>query len=63
MNEVVPAITVIITLKTLKTGQCITSLQDVRDYLETVFPEWWIGRRGTIERPVRSLLTSLDYFL
>jgi len=64
MNEVILAITAIITLKILKTGRCITSLQKVRDYLETVFPEWWIRKRRTIESPVRSPnLTSLPYFL
>jgi len=37
--------------------------QDVRAYLDTVFRDRWIGRRGTIEWPARSPdLTPLDYF-
>lgn len=37
---------------------------DVRRYLNEVFTERWIGRRGTIEWPPRSPdLTPLDYFL
>lgn len=36
----------------------------VRNYLNEVFPNRWIGRRGTIEWPPRSPdLTPLDYFL
>lgn len=36
----------------------------VRQYLDEVFPDQWIGRRGTIEWPPRSPdLTPLDYFL
>ena len=39
-------------------------LQGVRDYLNIVFPNRWIGRRGAIEWPARSPdLTPLDYFL
>ncbi|XP_014487594.1 PREDICTED: uncharacterized protein LOC106751251, partial [Dinoponera quadriceps] len=37
--------------------------RDVRAYLDTVFINRWIGRRGTIEWPARSPgLTPLDYF-
>lgn len=36
----------------------------VRNYLDNVFPNRWIGRRGTIEWPPRSPdLTPLDFFL
>jgi transposase len=36
----------------------------VREYLNTVFPERWIGRRGSIEWPPRSPdLNPLDFFL
>lgn len=36
----------------------------VRTYLDTVFPNRWIGRRGSIEWPARSPdLTPLDFFL
>lgn len=36
----------------------------VRDYLDLVFPNRWIGRLGTIEWPPRSPdLTPLDFFL
>lgn len=36
----------------------------VREYLNDIFPERWIGRRGAIEWPARSPdLTPLDYFL
>ena len=36
----------------------------IRAYLYEVFPNRWIGRRGTIEWPVRSPdLNPLDYFL
>lgn len=36
----------------------------VRVYLDTVFPERWIGRRGPVEWPVSSPdLTPLGYFL
>lgn len=36
----------------------------VRNYLNEVFPNRWIGRRGAIEWPARSPdLTPLDYFL
>lgn len=39
-------------------------LRAVRDFLNTVFPNRWIGRRGAIEWPPRSPdLTPLDYFL
>lgn len=38
--------------------------RDVRQFLDTVFPERWIGRRGPIEWPPRSPdLTPLDFFL
>lgn len=38
--------------------------QAVRHYLDTVFPQRWIGRRGAIEWPPRSPdLTPLDFFL
>lgn len=38
--------------------------RNVRRYLNTVFIERWIGRRGTIEWPARSPdLSPLDYFL
>lgn len=37
---------------------------NVRNYLNTVFPNRWIGRRGIIEWPARSPdLTPLDFFL
>ncbi|XP_054263254.1 uncharacterized protein LOC128986764 [Macrosteles quadrilineatus] len=37
---------------------------EVRNYLDEVFPDRWIGRRGAIEWPARSPdLTPLDYFL
>lgn len=37
---------------------------NVREYLNTVFPNRWIGRRGPIEWPARSPdLTPLDFFL
>uniref|UniRef100_V5I868 Transposable element Tc1 transposase n=1 Tax=Anoplophora glabripennis TaxID=217634 RepID=V5I868_ANOGL len=37
---------------------------DVRRYLDEMFPNRWIGRRGTVEWPPRSPdLTPLDYFL
>lgn len=37
---------------------------DVRNYLNQVFPNRWIGRRGPIEWPARSPdLTPLDFFL
>ncbi len=36
----------------------------VRDYLDIVFPNRWIGRQGTVEWPPRSPdLTPLDYYL
>lgn len=36
----------------------------VREYLDSVFPGRWIGRRGPIEWPARSPdLTPLDYYL
>lgn len=36
----------------------------VRNFLHTVLPERWIGRRGPIEWPARSPdLTTLDFFL
>lgn len=36
----------------------------VRQYLDNVFPNHWIGRRGSIEWPARSPdLSPLDYFL
>ena len=35
----------------------------VRHYLNKVFPQQWFGRRGSIERPPRSLnLTPTDFF-
>lgn len=38
--------------------------RQVREYLNTVFPGQWIGRRGPIEWPARSPdLTPLDFFL
>lgn len=38
--------------------------RNVRNYLNTIFANRWIGRRGTIEWPPRSPdLTPLDYFL
>jgi len=38
--------------------------RDVRAYLDAVFVDRWIGRRGAIEWPARSPdLTPLDYFL
>lgn len=38
--------------------------RSVRQYLDEVFPQRWIGRRGAIEWPARSPdLTPLDYFL
>lgn len=38
--------------------------RQVREYLNTVFPERWIGRRGPIEWPARSPdLTPMDFFL
>ena len=38
--------------------------RNVRRYLDTVFPDRWIGRRGCIEWPARSPdMTPLDYFL
>lgn len=38
--------------------------RDVRAYLDEVFTDHWIGRRGAIEWPARSPdLTPLDYFL
>lgn len=38
--------------------------RDVRAYLDAVFIDQWIGRRGPIEWPARSPdLTPLDYFL
>jgi len=41
-------------VKTLKThGFNRTILQDIRDYLETIFLNRWIRRRETIEWPVR----------
>lgn len=37
---------------------------EVREYLNGVFPNRWIGRRGAIEWPARSPdMTPLDYFL
>lgn len=37
---------------------------EVRQYLDTVFPGHWIGRRGSIEWPARSPdLTPMDFFL
>lgn len=37
---------------------------EVRQYLDIVFPNHWIGRRGYIEWPARSSdLSPLDYFL
>lgn len=37
---------------------------EVRAYLDEVFPDRWIGRRGFIEWPARSPdLTPLDFFL
>lgn len=37
---------------------------NVRRYLDDIFPDRWIGRRGAIEWPPRSPdLTPLDYFL
>lgn len=37
---------------------------EVRQYLDEVFPERWIGRRGSLEWPPRSPdLTPLDFFL
>lgn len=37
---------------------------NVRQYLNRVFPNRWIGRRGSMEWPARSPdLTSLDFFL
>ena len=39
-------------------------LRDVRAYLDGNHPEHWIGRRGLIEFPPRSLdLTVLDFYL
>lgn len=36
----------------------------VRNYLDQIFPDRWIGRRGAIEWPARSPdLTPLDFFL
>lgn len=36
----------------------------VREYLDQIFPNRWIGRRGPVEWPARSPdLTPLDYFL
>lgn len=36
---------------------------EVRQYLDNVFPNHWIGRRGYIEWPARSpYLSSLDYY-
>ena len=38
--------------------------RDVRNYLDTVFEERWIGRRGQIQWPARSLdLTPMVFFL
>lgn len=38
--------------------------RSVRQYLDEVFPDRWIGRRGAIEWPTRSPdLTPLDFFL
>ena len=37
---------------------------DVRAYLDAVFPDTWIGRRGPTEYPSRSPdLTPMDFFL
>ena len=37
--------------------------RDVRAYLDAVFPDTWIGRRGPIEYPARSPdLTPMDFF-
>ena len=36
---------------------------DVRAYLDAVFPDTWIGRRGPTEYPSRSPdLTPMDFF-
>lgn len=36
----------------------------VREYLNTIFPQRWIGRRGYIEWPARSPdLSPMDFFL
>lgn len=36
----------------------------VREYLDTIFPQRWIGRRGVMEWPARSPdMTPLDFFL
>ena len=38
--------------------------RDVRQYLDTTFPQRWIGRRGAIKWPARSPdLSPLDFFL
>lgn len=38
--------------------------RNVRQYLDAIFPNRWIGRRGSIEWPARSPdLTLLDFFL
>ena len=38
--------------------------RDVRAYLDAVFPDTWIGRRGPTEYPARSPdLTPMDFFL
>lgn len=45
-------------------GAPVHYTRSVREYLDTVFPGKWIGRRGPIEWPARSPdLTPLDYFL
>ena len=38
--------------------------REVREFLDNVFPDHWIGRRGPLEWPARSPdLTPLDFFL
>lgn len=67
-NDIVPAITEIVGDDFENTyyqqdGAAAHYGRDVRDYLDHVFHNRWIGRRGAIEWPARSPdLTPLDYF-
>lgn len=63
-NQIVPAINAIVGKNFQQDGATLHYGRNVRNYLDTIFPERWIERRGTIEWPARSPdLTPLDYFL
>jgi len=53
-NEIVSAIQAIMITSSMISTRCYVILREERPYLNTVFAYRWIGRRGSIEWPLRS---------